>query len=325
MKIGIGLYGVNGHQIDNRISALPNASLVGVADFPEDRIERLPDAQDVRRYATLEEMLADPDIQLVSLCSPRRADQAEEAIRCMEAGKHVYAEKPSALTEREFDRIVATSERTGRIYHEQAATAFEQPYLTLKKIVQSGLLGTIVQVYTQKSYPWHDRRPQNEDIDGGLTTQVGVYNARFVEHVASVPIRSMLIHETQLGNPIREGECRLATSFLMELENRGTAVGVANYLCSHPQFWGHWGYETVRIWGTEGFIESIDGGRIGTIALNSEPARPLSFEEAGENYLAMFLQEITTGQRVIPFTLAEELSPTRHVVRARERMRYEYK
>lgn len=44
----------------------------------------------------------DETLDLISLCSPSRKNQAKDAIECLRAGKHVYAEKPAAFSEKEL-------------------------------------------------------------------------------------------------------------------------------------------------------------------------------------------------------------------------------
>ena len=66
--------------------------------------------------------------------------------------------------------------------------------------------GEIVQVFAQKSYPWHESRPQDEAVDGGLTLQVGIHAARFVEHVTGIRISSLDLIETTHGNPTANGQ-----------------------------------------------------------------------------------------------------------------------
>jgi predicted dehydrogenase len=269
-------------------------------------------------YKTLEEMLRDERVQMVSLCSPLRSEQAGHAVAAMNAGKHVLAEKPSATREADLDAIIATAKRTGRIFHEQVNTAFEQPYATLRGIVKSGVLGTIVQVYAQKSYPWRDSRPQDEAIDGGLATQAGVYCTRFVEHVAGERIASIHSAETKLGNPNPTGQCRRAVSFLMTLKNGGLASGVANYLGPDPQHWGRWGYEICRIWGTNGMVESVDFGRIGTLAVHGESPRTIDLTTpVPVPFFDRVIEEMLTGKPATDFDLETELSPTRWVIRAK--------
>ena len=125
MRIGVGLYRVNGHQIQHDLEGHPDAELVATAAFHQ---AWLTDAQQgdrtIRHYETLGELPQDDRVQLVSLWSPRRRDQAEESIRCLEAGKHVYAEKPCAMTEEDLDATRGAVERTGMQFHEMAGTAF---------------------------------------------------------------------------------------------------------------------------------------------------------------------------------------------------------
>lgn len=311
-KVKVGLYGCNGHQIQGNLANHSNAEIVAVAAFPEDRI---PEGE-IKVYASLEELLADDEIQMVSLCSPLRSEQAQHAVQSLKAGKHVYAEKPCAMTEADLDAIIATAKETGKIFHEMAGVCLEQPYSSLRNVVKSGKIGEVLQVFSQKSYPWFEGRPQDENIDGGLALQVGVYNTRFVEHITGVKIKSIKSAETKLGNEFG-GECRRAASFVMELENGGLSSGVANYACPQQPAWDHWGYETVRIWGTKGFVESIDNGKEGRLVVNGEEMQELDFSTPARNYLDMFIEEIQTGQKVIDFELEEEISPTRWVIRAK--------
>ncbi|MGC9468240.1 MAG: Gfo/Idh/MocA family protein [Anaerolineae bacterium] len=318
-KVRIGLYGTNGHQIQRALIDHPLAECVATAAFDREALPPpLQDDDTIRHYDTLDALLADGRVDLVSLCSPRRRDQAQEAIRSLEAGKHVYAEKPCAMTEAELDAILATAHRTGKVFHEMAGTAFEQPYLAMRELVQAGTLGTVVQVLAQKSYPYHDRRPQDEDVDGGLLLQVGVHALRFVEHVAGTKVAGTTVPniwavQTKLGNP-EEGELRMATSMMMRLDNGGVAAVICNYL--NPPAFGLWGNEALRIFGTEGFVEAVDGGTRSRLVLNNEDRGPLHIAGPGKRYLDMVLRSLIQGEPM-PLTLEDEVHPTRVLIRAR--------
>jgi len=314
-EVPIGLYGNNGHQIHGMLIDHPLAKCVATAAFDRSMLPEplLQDAR-IRHYETLDEMLVDDDVQLVSLCSPRRADQAREAIRSMESGKHVYAEKPAALTESDLDAIIATSRQTGKLFHEMwTDSALQQPYYAMRQVVQAGTLGTVVQVLVQKSYPMHDRRPQDEDIDGGLILQVGVHALRFVEITGCVPIKDVWAIQTQRGNP-GDGDLQVAASMMMTLANGGVAAVTCNYL--NPPAFPTWGNEMVRIFGTKGFVESTDGGTRTRLVLNDEDCGPLDTDERAPLYLDLYLAELS-GNGTMPLTLEEELHPTRILIRAR--------
>jgi predicted dehydrogenase len=316
MKTGIGLYGTNGHQIEGLFESRSEIELVAISAYDSSYLpERLRFDSNIKNYPTLDELLKDDRVELVSLCSPRRKDQAGDTIRCLEAGKHVYAEKPCAMTERELDMVVDASLRTGYKFHEMAGTAFEQPYLSMRNIVQAGTIGEVVQVFAQKSYPYHSGRPQDEEVDGGLTMQAGVHALRFVEHVACQRVSTIHAIETRLGNPETEENLHMAVSYCIRLENDGIASMIANYL--NPEGFGLWGNEHLRIFGTKGFIEAVDGGTRTRLIVGINDMGPIGFSGEGKNYFDFFLDELS-GRGSMPVSLEEELHPTRMVIKAKQ-------
>ncbi len=314
--VKVALHGVNGHQIQSRFPGCPGAELVGLSAFPD---ERVPAAlAGVPRFASLPELLAGSDAELVVLCSPRRAEQAGEAIACLEAGRHVYAEKPSALVETDLDAICAAADRSGRRYCEMGGVYGQQPYQEMRRLVQAGAIGEVVQVFSQKCYPWFDQRPADEAIDGGLLLQVGVYNARFVEHVAGRRIRAIQAVETRLGNPQPASECRMAVSMTMQLDNGGVASALANYL--NPIQSRCWGYEILRLFGTAGIVESCaDGGQARLLRRGQEP-EALDLAAPNQDQFRLLIGNLL-GQNELPMTMGDELAPTRWVIRARQASR----
>jgi predicted dehydrogenase len=313
--VNVALYGSNGHQIHEALVGHPCARLVGIAEFSREKLPAvLREDEEVRSYASLEEVLSDSRVDLVSLCSPRRSGQAEDAIRALRAGKHVYAEKPCAMHEEELDAILRVSKDTRRLFREMAGTAFEQPYFAMRQIVREGRIGTVVQVIAEKSYPYHDGRPQDEDVDGGLIRQCAVHALRFVEHVAGLRVRSLQARQTTAGNRVADGGLRMAACLMAELEGGALASIAANYL--NPRGTGIWGYETLRILGDRGMVESTQGGRHTCLVIDGEDFGPLDVGASGIDYLDAYLDTIL-GKGSMPLTLEEELSPTRWVIRAR--------
>ncbi len=314
--VNVALYGANGHQIQNLLAETPLARLVATAEFPLEKIPTsLPGNPEVRSYRNLDEILDDPRVELVSLCSPRRCDQAADTIRALRAGKHVYAEKPCAMEEADLEVILQVSRETGRLFREMADTAFWQPYETMRRIVQSGRIGRVVQVTAEKSYPYHDGRPQDEDVDGGLIQQSAIHAIRMVEHVAGVRVQSVQARETTAGNPVPEGGLRMAASLMMTLEGGGLASITANYL--NPRGTGTWGYESLRIYGDQGMIESTEGGQRTRLVIGDQDHGALKVETPNFNYLEAYLKTIL-GKESMPLTLEEEVNPTRWAIRARK-------
>lgn len=314
--VRVALYGDNGHQIHAALEAHPLARLVAVAEFPREKLP-LPLRADpeVRSYSSYPEMLQDPRVDLVSLCSPRRRDQAVQAIQALRAGKHVYAEKPCAMEEGDLSAILQAAAENGRHFHEMAGTAFEQPYFAMREIVRAGRIGRVVQVIAEKSYPFHEARPQDEDIDGGLIGQCAIHAVRMVEHVAGQRVRSVRAVETAEGRPGGSNGLRMAACLVLELEGGGVASISANYL--NPRGTGIWGYESLRILGSGGMVESTQGGRHTRLVVGEEDRGPVDASGPGIDYLDAYLKAIL-GAGEMPLAPEEELRPTRWVIRAKK-------
>ena len=153
-SIGIGLYGANGHQVYPPSADDAPGEVVAMAEIPDSALPpSLEGNAAISRCRSFAELLDDPRVELVSLCSPVRRRQAAEAIQALRKGKDVYAEKPCAMDEGELDEILRVSQETGRMFREMAGTAFGQPYFTMRQLVRAGRIGEVVQVVCEKSYP----------------------------------------------------------------------------------------------------------------------------------------------------------------------------
>ncbi len=307
-KLRIGLYGRNGHQIGNKLKNHPDAVLTAVCMPGES-----PDfGEGVRVYATLSEMLADGTVDMVSLCSPKRASQAGDAIACLNAGKHVYAEKPAALSETELDKIFAAADKNGREFHEMADSVYSEPYWSLRKVVRSGRIGEVVQVYAQKSYPSNfAKRPGDEETDGGLIRWVGIHAVRFIEHTTGIFVRDVRAVETRLGS---DTGIFTAASLAMSLENGGVAAVAMNYL--NPVGFPGWGNETVRVFGTRGMVELTDGGKRTRLYTDRDEGELVPAGDC-RDYFDLLMRHLRYGED-LPMEREDEFHPLRVVIRAKD-------
>jgi predicted dehydrogenase len=88
----------------------PNLQLVGAYDNNERNLHAFCHHWSVRRYASLQQLLEDPSIQLVlNLTNPR--SHYEITGQCIEAGKHVYSEKPLAMDSEKARELVDLAEK----------------------------------------------------------------------------------------------------------------------------------------------------------------------------------------------------------------------
>lgn len=315
-KLNIGLYGSAGHQIgikdyenETRIAAV-----CAVSDgFKNALIEN--GKGDFKVYETLEDMLLDEEIDLVSLCSPQRSEQERDAIKCLNAGKHVYAEKPAAFSEEGIERILDAARAAGKEFHEMADSVYTEPYWSVRKTVRSGKVGEVVQVYVQKSYPLNaNTRPQNEEKDGGLVRQAGIHAIRFLEHITGLWVKDVKVTQTHLGNINPEEGLFTASSWMMSLSNGGVASACINYL--NPKGFGRWGNESVRIFGTEGMIEITDGGRHTHLYTSERDEGEVDTSSSDcKDFFLQIVRHLKYGEE-LPMSIEDELHPLRTVIRA---------
>jgi len=302
-KLGIGLYGRNGHQINEVLKAHDTVYLAGVCDADSDAAQ----------FNSLDDMLKSSGIGLVSLCSPNRGKQADDALRSLEAGKHVLAEKPCALNEEDLDAILDLAAKKGLIFCEMDFSHFSQPYYKAMELTKSGILGDAVQVFCQKSYPYTDMRPQDESIDGGLLCQSALYGFRWVQNIAGQDVKCIKAFETTYSNP-KGGGLRMATSIQMELRNGGLATIIANYL--NKQGTGSWGYEELRIFGTKGILRT-DAKENCIHIYTDNDAQVIQCGQSTESQLSCLISTIQDGSPLY-MDMHRMTTPTRNAIKAKK-------
>ena len=111
------------------------------------------------------EVLADPEIEAVSVCTPNYA-HAEISIAAMRAGKDVLCEKPAARTYSEALEMLKVQRETGRILNIGVVNRFNDSVNLIKRYIDSGKLGDVFHVYV--SFRAHRSIP---GIGGAFTTK----------------------------------------------------------------------------------------------------------------------------------------------------------
>jgi predicted dehydrogenase len=154
MKLRIGLVGcgkiADGHL--DEIRKLDNATLVSVCDQEPLMAEQLALRYgNPLQYTDFDRMLAEQKLDVVHIATPPQAHPFL-AIRAMEAGCHVFVEKPFALDTAAAQPIIDTAERLGRKVSINYWYNFEPPALELQQWHSQGKLGDIVHVESHFGY-----------------------------------------------------------------------------------------------------------------------------------------------------------------------------
>lgn len=99
----------------------------------------------VKTYRTYEELLGDTAIDLVIVNTPNYThyDYAKKALL---AGKHVVVEKPFTVSVTEAEELAALAQQKGKMVSVYQNRRYDSDYKTVKKVLEEGWLGDIVEV-----------------------------------------------------------------------------------------------------------------------------------------------------------------------------------
>jgi len=93
-------------------------------------------------YSDLDAMLADPAVNVVTICTPSGA-HLEPAVAAAKAGKHVIVEKPLEITLKRCDKIIEAADKAGVTVSTIFPSRFHAPAAEIKKAVDGGRFGTL--------------------------------------------------------------------------------------------------------------------------------------------------------------------------------------
>ena len=125
------------------LTARPSVTVVACADLLLERAKAKAAAHGVPRACTVDELLADPDVELVlNLTIP--AAHAEVALRAVESGKSVYNEKPLAIERADARRLLDRAAELGVKVGGAPDTFLGAGLQTCRRLIDEGVIGTPV-------------------------------------------------------------------------------------------------------------------------------------------------------------------------------------
>ena len=146
------------------------------------------DLSEHRRYSNIQKMLADPEIDMVDVCLPPGA-HAKVAIAALKAGKHVFCEKPIALTANDARRMVEAAEAAGKLLMIGHVLPFFPEYAFAYKTVREGQHGRLLGAQFKRiiSDPQWLRNYYEPKQVGGPMLDLHVHDAHFIRLLCGIP------------------------------------------------------------------------------------------------------------------------------------------
>ena len=240
----------------------PHATLAAFQDMVPERAREAAAPFGGVVYDSFEALLADPEIDAVSVCAANAA-HAPITIAALEAGKHVLCEKPMAITLAACEAMVAAAERTGRLLMLGHNQRYVESNRIARELVEKGEIGQILSFHSCFGHkgPEHwtgDPNPWFFDkslAHFGAVADLGIHKIDLIhyltgQHTQEVSAIVETLHKTfPDGSPITVDDNAICT-----LRLSGGAVGTVR------ASWTLYGKEdnATRLYGTDGVLRIDD-------------------------------------------------------------------
>ena len=283
--VGCGVIGPT-HADALKALASEGAHLAACADAVPERAAALA-AKYGAAAKSLEDVLADPAINIVHVCVPSGL-HAEIGVRALEAGKNVIAEKPMDVSLAACDRLLAAQKASGKRLAVISQHRFDKASVDVKAALDAALLGPMV--YAEARVPWYRTQEYYDSGDwrgtwaldgGGALMNQGVHTADLMRWLCG-PVETVYAQARTLAHERVETEDVIAATVTFQSGAIGTLTAST---ALYPGF-----AVRIGVYGTDGSA-IIEGDRLHTLTTKSGLAG------GGEEALPHALQVATGGTK----------------------------
>ena len=207
--------------------------LAAVASRDADKTAPFADlAPGIEIHDSYEALLADADIDAIYIPLPN-ALHVHWSVLAAEAGKAVLCEKPIAMEEAEFDRLIAARDISGHLIAEAYMPVHHPQWTRARDLIQGGELGELHTVTGSFTYGlFDDANVRNSaDLGGGALRDIGVYpigTYRFATGSEPQPVWVDMVRENGVDASTwvtaRDGETRFRFHVAMRTTKRQEMV-----------------------------------------------------------------------------------------------------
>lgn len=178
MKVGVvGCGNISGIYLKNG-QILKDIEIAACSDLDMDKAKAQAGEYGVAKVCAVDELMVDPDIDIVlNLTIPHA--HAPVALQAIEAGKHVYSEKPLGVTRDEGDKVLAAAKAKGVLVGNAPDTFLGGAIQTCVKLINDGAIGDPVSATAFMQCHGHETWHPNPDFyyqpGGGPMFDMGPY------------------------------------------------------------------------------------------------------------------------------------------------------
>lgn len=301
--VGLGFMGTMHAQI---YAQLKKARLVAIVDQDPNKTRTTLTnlGLDAPIFPTLKEALDACECTVVDICLPTDL-HVEFALQAVRAGKHVFCEKPFALTVPEAKKVTTAAKRRGVFVQIGQCIRFWPEYMAFEKFVKSGRAGRLLSLSFQRRTGRPSYSTGNWLNDGarsgGAALDLHIHDTDFVHHLLGKPSAV-----TSVGTKDATGWSHIFTTYHFS-DIAVTAEGGWNY----PADWGfQMAFQAVFENGAVEFDSGASPTLVATIGKGQKQALPFKAPGVGDsktgggnlsslggyyNELAAFIKSLEAG------------------------------
>ncbi|MBO4262792.1 MAG: Gfo/Idh/MocA family oxidoreductase [Clostridia bacterium] len=272
-------------------------------------------------YATYSELLADKDVGVVALGGVF-GDRGKMAIEALKAGKHVIADKPLCTSLIELSEIKRLSEEKGLAVSCMFTMRFEKKINAVKKLIDSGKLGEIQNVYIGGQHPLqYGRRPSwyfEKGAYGGVINDLAIHGVDILYYFGLKPEKIVAAREWN-AYATEEKEFKDSGQFMLSCENGAGVISDVSYSIPDGAEFGLPYYWQFYIWGTKGVISfAINENKTVYYVKGNAVAQPLEEQPFDGDYLTDFLK-VVGGESGVVLPVSDVLRSTEATLKTEKR------
>ncbi|NLB90127.1 MAG: inositol 2-dehydrogenase [Clostridiales bacterium] len=203
---------------------IPGAQVLRVTDIYEDAAKALAQQYNVPHYGTdYMDIINDPAIDAVLVCSPTPT-HADISIAAMQAGKHVFCEKPVDLTIEKIQKTAQVAKETGKKLQIGFNRRFDHNHSRVQQYAAEGDLGNIELIKITSRDP-EPPSPEYAASSGGLYIDMMIHDFDMAMFLADCDVTEVYATGTSLVDP-RIGEAGDVDTAIVTLTFANGALGV---------------------------------------------------------------------------------------------------
>ena len=269
-KVRVGLVGcgVMGKSLATQLRTIEQAKLVAACDAFEEAVKAFASEFGIWVTTNLDELLVRNDIDAVLIVTPPHL-HAEQTVAAAQARKHVFCEKPMALTVEDCDRMIAVCRENNVNLMIGQVLRYFPIHAKVKELVSSGELGRLISITIYRlgggfTGIWAKDWRKSKSLSGGLLMEVNTHELDYLHWVGGKVESVFAMGGNFLHRDYDYPDCVFA---ILKFRNGALGMLHASQVSIAEDYGGRADCEKgsllfPKLWGGELIVQTKDGHKV---------------------------------------------------------------